>query len=252
MSKIHALVIGTNYTGTTSALAGCLNDASDWAKLLKPRCASLVKLTGRKASRKGIEKAAIEWRSRLRSGDLGVVTFSGHGTRERDLTDDEQTGYDQAIVCDDFELIYDDEMAGWFARREAGSEVFAFLDCCHSATMHRGAKPRTIPLNRCKRRVDVPDRYGTKLRALSKLVLFSGCGDGPTDYSYDAEFGGRANGAATYMALAALERFRAAPTYRQWFRALAGLLPNEDYPQVPAAHGSRAMLARKALFWDGL
>jgi metacaspase-1 len=247
MSNLRVLSIGTNYLGTSSELAGCVNDARDWAKLTKPHAASVTTLIGRKATRRNIEKVAIQWRDKLKPGDVGWVTFSGHGTRERDLTGEERTGYDQAIVCDDFELIYDDEMAGWFAARAKGSFVFAFLDCCHSATMHRGIiLPRTIALSRCKRRVVDRVRTPYTLRSLTNACLISGCGDGPTDYSYDGEFSGRPNGAATHYAIQALTELRK-PTYRRWFNRLAGktgYLPNEDYPQTPIIQGSSAMLSK--------
>lgn len=248
--NIHALCIGTNYLGTVNELGGCVNDARDLAKRFKPFCASFTVLRNGQATREGILKAARRTFKGMAAGDLLVLTFSGHGTRERDYSGDEVSGYDQALVCDDFELIYDDEMHDLLAERPPRTYVFAIIDACHSGTIYRSPiKPRTIPIGRC--RTHKHDRRGQSIRTLTNAWAFLGCDE--AGYSLDGWFNGRGNGVLTYYTLAALGQLPRKATYRDWFRLIAGkrpkgYLPNDDYDQQPVCAGSRASLNRPVPF----
>lgn len=68
-------------------------------------------------------------------------------------------------------------------------------------------------------------------------VLMSGCKD--TEYSYDAWFNGRANGAFTYLALKALDNLNADATYEDWYKAIREYLPHVQYPQTPQILAAR-------------
>ena len=65
-------------------------------------------------------------------------------------------------------------------------------------------------------------------------ILITGCSD--SEYSYDAEFDGRPNGAMTALALRVIQQNPNA-TYREFHAALRVLLPSEDYPQSPQLEG---------------
>jgi hypothetical protein len=73
----------------------------------------------------------------------------------------------------------------------------------------------------------------------------SGCQD--TEYSYDAWFQGRPNGAFTYVALRALKSLPAKATYRDWYKAIRKVLPSRQYPQTPNFYGSTRMKRWKVL-----
>ena len=64
----------------------------------------------------------------------------------------------------------------------------------------------------------------------------SGCQD--TEYSYDAWFQGRPNGAFTFVALRALKSLPTKATYRDWYNAIRKMLPSQQYPQSPNLYGS--------------
>lgn len=245
--SLHLLTIGTNYTGTTSELYGCANDARDIAKIVKPAARSTATLLDNKVDWDGFYKAGRKWLDRLEPGDDAWLTLSGHGTTEPDRDDDERTGCDQAFVLSDFELIFDDEVAALLRDRPKDTRVFLFLDCCHSGTPMRAMRrPRSIPFSRCRRHKR--ERFPHTLRSLSNVVSFSGCGDGPADYSYDARFNGRANGAFSHFAFKqAWKELPAGASYRSWFSRIGGkqgYLPNADYPQVPQCNGSSRNLSR--------
>ncbi len=77
-------------------------------------------------------------------------------------------------------------------------------------------------------------QLASKLRAAT--LLLSGCKD--TEYSYDAWFNGRSNGAFTYVALQALKILPAKAVYRDWYREIRKVLPHTRYPQTPQISGS--------------
>lgn len=73
-------------------------------------------------------------------------------------------------------------------------------------------------------------------------ILLSGCSD--SEYSYDAEFDGRPNGAMTALAIQVIKQNPNA-TYREFFTGLRALLPSNDYPQSPQLEGSDSNKDRK-------
>ena len=73
-------------------------------------------------------------------------------------------------------------------------------------------------------------------------LLMAGCQD--TEYSYDAYFQGRPNGAFTFVALQALAKLPAGATYYDWYRKIRSMLPSRQYPQTPNLYGSSSMKGR--------
>ena len=67
-------------------------------------------------------------------------------------------------------------------------------------------------------------------------LLLSGCQD--VEFSYDAHFDNRPNGAFTYVALNTLRDLPAGATYKDWMVAVSQRLPSQDYPQTPGLDGS--------------
>ena len=70
-------------------------------------------------------------------------------------------------------------------------------------------------------------------------MLIAGCQD--TEYSYDAYFKGRPNGAFSFVALQALAKLPAGAIYQDWFRKIRTMLPSRQYPQTPNLYGSSSM-----------
>jgi hypothetical protein len=139
-------------------------------------------------------------------------------------------------------------------------------DSCHSGTVTRFAPIRTPPTlagRRAPRRTVrflpplsfLPARAaagvahaaaGLKRRRLASDsprrlggLLLAGCQD--SEYSYDAWFRGRPNGAFTFVALNALKRMPLSATYQRWFDAIRRLLPSRQYPQSPNLYGAAAV-----------
>lgn len=240
--KAHSLHVGTNYTGTMNELAGCLNDVKDVYALCKDSVVTATKAAGRKYSRESFVKEFRKARHRLENpGDLLFVNISGHGTRE--WVGDH---YVEAIVCDDFELIYDYEWAAECADRAPGTFIIGLLDCCHSETLHRGfpkVRKRSMPIRRCRKHKHAENM---KPRALTNCGFIAGCEE--DRYSYDGMFNGRPNGALTYYAIQSIKQLKWGATFNDLFRTICQHLPSDEYLQQPTRMGSRKNFARTIPF----
>lgn len=270
MSK-RALCIGINdYPGTDSDLSGCVNDANDWAAVFKGSGFEVARMFDRQASGKEMRAAMTALVSGAKKGDSVVIQYSGHGSFVPDEDGDEPDGTDECLCPHDIRTngpITDDELFEIFCGCERGVKVVLISDSCHSGTVARFApivtpptmkaknaplrKVRFLPpsvflskraasrlgMSRALRRSSPPGRYGA--------LLMSGCQD--TEYSFDAFFQGRPNGAFTFVALQQLKNLSAKATYRTWYKAIRKALPSQQYPQTPNLFGSRKMKNWKVL-----
>jgi hypothetical protein len=267
----YALCIGINdYPGTNSDLSGCVNDANDWAKELKKRDFTVGKILNKQATGKNIRQAIKFVVSKAKKGDLVVVQYSGHGSYVPDVNGDEPDGMDECLCPYDIMRngpITDDELFDLYSAREAGVKILMISDSCHSGTVAKFAPivtPATIKGRRPPQRkvrflpptVFLTRREAAKLgvrRAFRSssppgryaALLLSGCQD--TEYSYDAWFQGRPNGAFTFVALLTLKRLPANANYVSWHKAIRNILPSQQYPQSPNLYGSSIMKRWKVL-----
>jgi hypothetical protein len=261
----RALCIGINdYPGTGSDLAGCVNDAHDWAAALAKRGFTVSKLLDRKATGSAIRKAIANILGDAKSGDRIVIQFSGHGSFVPDEDGDEPDGTDECLCPYDIRAkgpITDDELFDLLSDHVRGVRVVMFSDSCHSGTVARFAPITTPPTMRGRgapqRKVKfLPPGAFLSRRAASRLglrrarraasppgryaaLLMSGCQD--TEYSYDAYFQGRPNGAFTFVALRELARMPAHASYRRWYDTVRKTLPSQQYPQSPNLYGTASM-----------
>ncbi len=75
----------------------------------------------------------------------------------------------------------------------------------------------------------------------SKVLLFSGAQD--NQYSYDAVFNDRPNGAFTRFAIDALNDLPNTASYADWRQRVRQSLPNAQWPQTPDLYGNVAQYA---------
>ena len=259
----RSLHIGINdYPGTGSDLSGCINDANDWREALEKRDFQTVSLLDAEAKKSDMVEAISKIVADTGKNDISVITYSGHGTWVPDEDgDDEADGRDEALCPHDtFEgnILIDDELYEIFGQRSWGARIIFISDSCHSGSVSRasnimiGAEEDNWKFAKMKflapeiyikgdqkllqkaRRVE--NTQG-KWMIRAATVLLSGCKD--TEYSYDAWFNERANGAFTYAALQTLEELNARATYRDWHKEIRKLLPHVQYPQTPQISASR-------------
>lgn len=278
MAKL-ALCIGiNNYPGTHMDLAGCVNDANDWAAELKSRGFGVSTLLDSAATKAAMTEAFKGIVGRASSGDTVVITYSGHGTYVPDLNGDEVDGLDEGLCPYDIQTgggaLIDDEISAIFGSRKKGVRLVLISDSCHSGTVTRAAgpdpdapddvpRPRFLPMGNWMPADQLPRGVsgkpvatvsvtsgaspfaGAMSKGLSDLLL-AGCKEGPNNFSYDARIRGRPNGAFTYYALKTLKALPASATYADWVAAVTPrYLPSVSYPQVPQIVGSAAAKAMK-------
>lgn len=249
-----ALCIGiNNYPGTGSDLAGCVNDAKDWRDALEDRGFSTQVMLDGDATKSAMKDAISEIVTKAHSGDRVVITYSGHGSWVVDKDADEPDQRDEVLCPHDIgqnRPFRDDELHDIFSERERGVRVTLISDSCHSGSVARLAPPfegaetnqkvRFLPPSAFLPDEDqvVAARMGRPMISPKRhaALLIAGCQD--TEFSYDAYFGSRPNGAFSYFALRALENLPNNATYRDWYRKIRERLPSQQYPQKPNLQGS--------------
>ncbi|GAA2744701.1 caspase family protein [Terrabacter aerolatus] len=260
----------------TSWLAGCVNDANDIAQALKPlgfTGSATTVLTDAAATKSAVMAALNALVDTAKPGDHIIFTLSSHGTQlpNEPGGDFEPDDLDEAFACHDIRqkgdqwdrdtVIVDDEMHDLLARVPSGVLFEVLLDTCHSGTGLKdleeimqaqllGRKPRFLPQPtpkgldraralRAQAPAGRPDRRAlvelTKSRSTaSKPVLFAACKSGQT--ASDATFGGRSNGAFTYLFLKALKEQPAA-TRSDLLRAVTAGLKGGNFSQRSTLEG---------------
>ncbi len=257
----RALTIGINYPGTDCELRGCLSDADDWADFAAHRGFQVEQLKDAQATRRNILEGVARVVDQTQPAETGLIAYSGHGTWMPDEDGDEPDRRDEALCPVDMgddgaNLIVDDELHLLFNTIRPGARILFLADCCHSGTVFRfnprpqgGARRvRFLPPSHFLKRPDLvlnmTRAYGRPMTGgnapLHGLLHMAGCRD--NEYSADADFDGRPNGAFTYFALRAFEwATRVGATYRQAFDYLRQYLPSWEYQQTPQFHAPKAL-----------
>lgn len=258
----RSLHIGiNNYPGTNNDLSGCVNDANDWQEALDARGFETTMMLDAMATKSNMQEAMAKIVGDTGRDDIAVITFSGHGTWVPDEDDDEPDGRDEALCPYDIDMgriFTDDELYALFSERKRGARIVVISDSCHSGSVTKMARvipgaendPWKFPKIRFMapeiylkqdqerlaraRRVEKIVSSKNKIRAAS--LLMAGCKD--SEYSYDAWFNGRPNGAFTFVALHVLKTLPPNATYKAWFQRIREILPSVNYPQTPQLFGS--------------
>ncbi|MEW6241943.1 MAG: caspase family protein [Chloroflexota bacterium] len=240
-----AVCIGiNNYPGGFNDLKGCVNDANDWAALLQEYGFEVNVILDDRATRQTVKTALEGLVASAGAGDVVVFTYSGHGTQSLDFGGDEGDLFDEAISVYDGTVL-DDELRTIIKKINSQATLVVISDSCFSGTVTRlaagPAKPRFMPPANAPVRRTVRQKFLLPESDMPE-ILITGCSD--SEYSYDAEFDGRPNGAMTALALRVIRQNPQA-TYREFHAGLRALLPSQDYPQTPQLEGSDANKDRR-------
>ncbi|MHC4696601.1 MAG: caspase family protein [Planctomycetota bacterium] len=256
----RAVCVGINdYPGSYNDLRGCVNDANDWASLLREEFGfgdNVNVVTDAAAAKANILSSLRDMVGMAKGEDVIVFTYSGHGTWVPDQGElDEFDNRDEAICAYDGNVL-DDELRGIIRGLGPDVHLTVISDSCFSGGVTRAMlmrayerdreaaehapKPRYMPpedtiqaargmMLPFRRRLLYPDSDMSE-------VLLTGCNS--TQYSYDAYIDGRFNGAMTAMAIQVIKS-DPQQTYRAFYRQLRQILPSGNYPQNPQLEGSR-------------
>ncbi len=145
-AKALSLHVGLNavspahYGGWSGRLKACELDANDMAAIASSAGMKATVLLTRKATRAAVLAALRSASKGLKSGDLFLLTYSGHGGQIPDVTGEEVDKLDETFCFYDGEFI-DDELYLELSRFAAGVRVLVLSDSCHSGTVTRAMPP---------------------------------------------------------------------------------------------------------------
>src|SRR2546426_1156477 len=135
MAKGVALTIGLNsvdpghYQGWSGDLNACEADAHDMAQIAKSRGFSISTLLSKNATRGAVTQAMRAAATSLATGDIFMLSYSGHGGQLPDHNNDEDDGQDETWCLFDGEFV-DDELYAAFGAFASGVRVLVFSDSC--------------------------------------------------------------------------------------------------------------------------
>jgi len=151
MPKGVALTIGLNsvdpkhYGGWSGELTACEADANDMTDIGKSAGFKVKSLLTKAGTRAAVIKEITSAAKALKSGDIFMLTYSGHGGQLPDLNGDEEDGQDETWCLFDGELL-DDEIYALLGKFAAGVRILVFSDSCHSGTVLKAQfYPPTAP-----------------------------------------------------------------------------------------------------------
>ena len=225
-----ALLVGINYTGTSSELYGCINDVN----CIKERISSkgftsintITDLTTKKPTRDNI---ISEFKSLLvnsQAGDLLFFLYSGHGSYALDRNGEEADGYDELIVSSDSKGISDDELKKIIQQNlKQNVTLFAMFDSCFSGSVLDLRYQYMDSLN-----YDKYTENDKQAITVGNVFMISGCTDDQT--SADAVFNNKENGAMTWSLLESLKQ-KPNDSWRELVKNMRDILKTSEFDQIP-------------------
>lgn len=218
--SLRLLAVACNYPGEDYALPDCESDAQSMEELFAPYASSATVLLSRKATRTKIISAVQDFLETLCSGDLGLLSFSGHGTRER-----KGNKWVEAIVANDGQLIYEDELRTLLNDRASGVILAMLSDSCNSGGLPRGngRQVRTVPV----RLLDPHEFKPPKRSPPRPNAVYTACKD--TEYAYSTGQGG----AMSLATRASFEEAGSRTTLQSLHKKIRARLPSPEYGQSP-------------------
>ena len=165
------------YSGWSGPLAACEFDAGDMAGIATSQGMTPTVLLTRDATREKALAAIRAAASRLKAGDLFLLSYSGHGGQVDDISGEEADKLDETWCLYDGQLI-DDELYLELSRFAKGVRVLVLSDSCHSGTVTRarppapaevGRRPKLMPPDIAKQvYADHKDFYDRLQRSVAK------------------------------------------------------------------------------------
>lgn len=126
----------SSYNGWDGQLIGCVNDAQAMLSIAESLGYNTTLLLNEQATSSRVLQALGKAAQQLVSGDILLLTYSGHGGQVPDVNGDEDDGLDETWALYDRELI-DDELYVMWSQFQSGVRIFMLSDSCHSGTMLR-------------------------------------------------------------------------------------------------------------------
>ncbi len=163
-----------HYEGWDGQLSACEFDADDMAEIARAEGFEIQKLITTDATVKNVVKNITDASEKLESGDIFLLTYSGHGGKLKDLNRDEKDFEDETWCLYDRQFV-DDELNDCLSKFKEGVRIFVLSDSCHSGTVIREINGTFIQVNPQYEKIDVRntnvDKNGVKYRFVPDAVL---------------------------------------------------------------------------------
>jgi metacaspase-1 len=126
-----------HYGGWSGDLVACEFDAKDMNGIAKANGFHGKTILTREATSKAVSRSVKEAASKLETGDILFLTYSGHGGQVPDRhSDEEPDARDETWVLYDRQLV-DDELFSLWGEFQPGVRIFVLSDSCHSGSVVR-------------------------------------------------------------------------------------------------------------------
>lgn len=263
-----AVLIGIDdyeYKDRVSPLLGSINDVEDMKQVLVGKFEflpeNIVVLENSQATHTAIiEALKSHLIARAQAGDVVVVYFAGHGSMMPSGAGDRISGLDQTIVPYDSRdpegKVFDisgAELHPLLVQLAAKTKNVTFiLDSCHSGTLVRGARVRSIPADTRTPPQSLATTGDTRglgsahEDAIPKFVAISAATSRESAFEHFAE--GKDHGALTYFLTRQLRSVKAGATYRDVMDSVIGNVTANFPAQHPSVEGAEA---DQFVFGDG-
>ena len=187
MSKGHALLVGLKsidpctYNGWDgrNGCWGCELDVDNIHRILKPKGYSISVLKTTEATSSNVLNGIRTAASKLKSGDIFVFYYSGHGSQQPDVNGDELDGHDETLVLYDRQIT-DDHLNEVWPEFSDGVRIVMVSDSCNSGNNYRGV--RDVPSNMALPICLSGCLDGKNMNA--QMIHYSGCREDQTAMGY--------------------------------------------------------------------
>jgi hypothetical protein len=253
-----ALTVGLNsvdpkhYGGWSGELNACEADAEDMASVAKSQGFKVTTLLTKDATRGRVVERIRKASKTLKSGDIFMLSYSGHGGQLPDRNEEEADVMDETWCLYDGELV-DDEMYSLYGEFGQGVRVLVFSDSCHSGTVTKVAyyqsrmdmrtsnldvhesKYRFMPSDVAQRTYRLNKQFYDKIlkrtdlkevedKVKASILLISGCQD--NQLSLDGNF----NGLFTSQVLAVWKDGSFKGAYKRFHKHIIRRMPPDQTP----------------------
>jgi hypothetical protein len=153
------------YGGNSGRLPTCKKDMQDMEKIAKYQAfESTQLLLNEEATRDNVVSAITLASTRLQSGDMFFLSYSGHGTLFEDEDGDEEVDSDNEKAHDEAWCLYDgflldDELHYFWMLFEEGVRIFMISDSCHSGTMNKDVFNEGLPIEKSFSKEEAKNLY---------------------------------------------------------------------------------------------
>lgn len=226
------LSVACNYLDhPENQLRGCWNDSDSVLELAKKKgCDHYVVMKDTPENRNtelyptadNIVIQIQKFVSSLKSGELGIFHYSGHGGSLPDKNGDEKDGKDECIYPCDLEEILDDDLRLLLVDcLPDGAKLRVIMDCCHSGSS-MDLSYRYVNLAKIEREASLSNK---------DVICISGCKDAQT--SADAFIDNKSQGALTANIVKLVNSKHANWKWRDFIAVLDTKLKEDGYSQIP-------------------